>query len=131
MNEIQFTFFNKNRLLHQLGLPSLEGPALVRWVRPQDFFGDHFELRATALADSLHFSWIHMDPSTKEREIWGFTVGLSETGRALIRQSNQIDPPLRTIARARDLLMNALTHTQCAVPFLEPIAKNGKSRFNA
>jgi len=104
---------HKKRLLTQLALPSgLMQPYVSTWTRPIDLFGDQFVLTAVVNDEELSYTYHKIRENSLPECIWTISINNSPKLRARIGKSEGIDPPIKSIVRAIDLIMGTIDHTQ-------------------
>jgi hypothetical protein len=106
--------FEKPRLLQQFALPTGQTQAFeVEWTRGRDFFEDRFSLVARVAATRVDFDYLHQSPQADApASIWRLAIEISPKGRARVAFCEGIDPSVRTVLRAADVVGQALRQVQ-------------------
>lgn len=104
---------NKKRLLQQFALPThLKQAYESKWTRALDLFGDQFVLTAHVDDSELSYTYHRIREENSPECIWAITIRDSKNHRASVNQSEGIDPPIKSIVRAVDLIRSTIEHTQ-------------------
>ena len=114
--------FEKSRLLQQFALPTGQTQAFeVEWNRGRDFFEDRFSLVAKVDCSRIAFDYWHQSAQDdKPKSIWRLAIELSPSGRARVALCEGIEPSVRTVSRACDVVKGALRHVQAPARLCRP-----------
>ena len=103
--------YEKKSLMRALGLREIDRPGFFQWERHADLFGDAFRLVADVTDQTVQIAYFHRLPQNgNERAVWKISLSLSESGRAKISSSENIEPPVKSVVRAEEIIREALAH---------------------